>query len=100
MNTNHKIAVCEKWQAAQKLNRNSTFADFLTVFPDIATLEQFYQEAGKLSWPECYGQSPHDFAFGVASMVRYDSRVTNRCITDDCADVRIVLQYRAAASRS
>ena len=62
----NKQAALAKYDAATRLGYQSTRADWLAVFPDRYALAMFRAEVGNLTWPENFGSSPWEYAFGVA----------------------------------
>lgn len=74
----HKQAALAKYDRAASLNHNSSRAEWLAVFPDKYVLAQFRAEVGCLSWPESFGSSPWNYAFGVAYHVGEGFSPTSR----------------------
>lgn len=62
----NKQAAIAKYSAAMKLNAYAKPAEWLAVFPTRTALAWFRLEVGQICWPENFGQSPWNFAFGVA----------------------------------
>ena len=67
-----------KWGEAAKFRLWRDGAEvFRAIFPDRETLMRFYADVENTTWPEFYGQSPYDDAFGIAWNVKHglsDSR--------------------------
>ncbi len=63
----HKEKLCEKYEKAAKLRCYSTpIEDWLKVFPTAESFNSFYEDVKNLCWPETWGESPWDDAFGIA----------------------------------
>jgi hypothetical protein len=46
-------------------------AEFMALFPNRAAVMAFYDAVSGTTWPEFYGQSPYDDAFGIAFVIKH-----------------------------
>lgn len=68
----NKIDLEAKWGEAAKFRLWRDGAEkFRAIFPDRETLMRFYDDVEHTTWPEFYGQSPYDDAFGIAWNVKH-----------------------------
>lgn len=70
-----------------------------SLFPDMAALEAFVDDAGKLTFPGSYGESPFDRAFSIAFLAVGRHPVTNLYVIDS-DDYFIAMEYRRNAGLS
>lgn len=74
----NKYAALSKYEAATRLGYRSTQQEWLAVFPTAESLARFRADVGGISFPENFGSSPWDFAFGVAYKVGEGFSPTSR----------------------